>query len=341
MTLSSPEGHLNHMTAHPHAVSPVATRRAAISTAARPACIPTSRDERQARDEALAELERQHPGLWRAGQLGQASALSVWPTGFDALAAELPGGGWPVGAVTELLHADCGMGELRLLLPALRSLTAAKRRLALIGPPHAPNAMGLAAAGLSESEIYWIRSGQPAGTRAKSPAAERTAAQADLLWAAEQVLRSQAFGGVLVWLPSVRPEAVRRLQVLAQASDAVVWAWRPATALRESSPAVLRLLLSPVPGNALSIVFHKRRGPVRDTPLVLQLEAMAAVPSGRAAAGGQPVPSNTPSNAPSNTPSNTPATPAVQAPSDSSDHAVLDRHPSAPPAAGRSATELA
>lgn len=304
------------MTAQPQAVSPGASRPVGRLSVARPAPSDVSPD----RHAALAELERQHPGLWRAGQLGQTAALPVWPTGHDALSAELPGGGWPVGAVTELLHADSGVGELRLLRPALCSLAQAGRRLAWIGPPHAPNAMGLAAWGLPSRDIYWVRTEADAGGSAQAQA--RANRQADLLWAAEQVLRSQAFGGVLVWLPSARPEAVRRLQVLAQASETVVWVWRPATALRESSPAVLRLLLSPVPGNALSIVFHKRRGPVRDTPLVLPLDAMAAIPPGRSAA--------------------VPASPQPSRPSSPvSDHAVLDRRTSAAPAAGRAAANLA
>ena len=299
------------MTAQPHAAP-------ALDEGARRSS-PLSPADRQ---EALTELEQRYPGLWRAGQLGQAANLPVLPTGYYALSAELPGGGWPIGALTELLHADSGMGEVRLLRPALRALARDGRRLVLVGPPYAPNAMGLATWGLPAQQVYWVRAGQSG-----SPAAARTArqAQANILWAAEQVLRSQAFGGVLVWLPGARPEAVRRLQVLAQASEAAVWVSRPATALRESSPAVLRLLLSPVPGNALSITFHKRRGPVRETPLVLPLDEMPAVP-------GRARPATVPA-----TPS-VPATPVVE---EGHDHAVLDRGASAAPVAGRAAAELA
>lgn len=290
------------------------------------------------RQRALAELERRHPDLWRAGQLGRAASLPVWPTGYDALSAQLPGGGWPVGAVTELLVPDTGVGEVRLLRPALQSLTEAGRRLIWIGAPHAVNAPALAAWGLPARQVYWVRAAEKeegaarqASARGRRPVRHASQAglagqQADLLWAAEQVLRSQAFGGVLVWLPSARPEAVRRLQVLAQASEAVVWVCRPAAALRESSPAVLRLLLAPLPGNALSIVFHKRRGPVRDTPLILPLGTMPAVPAGRSAM----------SEAASDT-----ANEAANEPLHESDHAVLDRGASAAPAAGRAAPHLA
>lgn len=273
------------------------------------------------RQGALDALERRYPGLWRAGQLGhlgRAGSVPALPTGHAALSAELPGGGWPMGALTELLLADAGVGELRLLRPALLALAAAQRRVALVGPPYLPNAMCLAEWGLPASQLFWVR--PPAG-------AGRAAAQADVLWAAEQVLRSQAFGGVMVWLPTARPEALRRLQVLAQAGDAVVWACRPAGVLHESSPAVLRLLLSPAPGNVLSITFHKRRGPVRDAPLVLPLGEMMAVPARTASPSAPPpVPFNFP---------------VSQAVAGEQAHVVLDRGASAAPVAGRVAAELA
>ncbi|GAB7547824.1 translesion DNA synthesis-associated protein ImuA [Cupriavidus sp. 8B] len=281
------------------------------------------------RQGALDALEQRYPGLWRAGQLGhlgRAGSVPALPTGHDALSAELPGGGWPVGALTELLLADPGVGELRLLRPALLALAAAQRRLALIGPPYLPNAMCLAEWGLPARQLYWVR--PPAG-------ASRAAAQADVLWAAEQVLRSQAFGGVMVWLPTARPEALRRLQVLAQAGDGVVWACRPASVLRESSPAVLRLLLSPARGNAVSIGFHKRRGPVRDTPLVLSLGEMMAVPD-RAPS----LPLSSPALV-APVPSYSPVSRTSQTIAGEHAHVVLDRGASAAPVAGRAAAELA
>ncbi|MGO4576822.1 translesion DNA synthesis-associated protein ImuA [Cupriavidus sp. 2TAF22] len=273
------------------------------------------------RQEALDALERRYPGLWRAGQLGragQAGSVPAVETGHAALSAELPGGGWPLGALTELLLAEPGVGELRLLRPALVALAAGQRRLALVGPPHLPNATCLASWGLPARQVFWMRA--PAG-------AGKAAAQADVLWAAEQVLRSQAFGAVVVWLPAARPEALRRLQVLAQAGDAAVWACRPAGVLHESSPAVLRLLLAPAPGNAMSITFHKRRGPVREQPLVLPLDEMMAVP-------GRPC-------APRTLPAEVAPSPVSQAIAGEQAHVVLDRGASAAPVAGRAAAELA
>ena len=301
------------MTAPPH-ILPVEEDGASLFPSPESAPEPVS-DHRA----SVAELEHRYPGLWRAGQLGHAGRLPVCPSGYDALAQELPGGGWPAGAVTELLLAHDGVGELRLLMPALRTLAAAGRRVAFVNPPYLPNAAGLAAglAGLPARQLYWVR--PPAAT---PPASRRT----DMLWAAEQMLRSQAFGAVLVWLGAARPEALRRLQVLAQAGDTVVWVLRPLRVLQESSPAVLRLALSPLPGNMLSIAFHKRRGPVRDAPLQLSLGGMAHVPARVVppAAPAAPV---------------TPTAPSVVPPHHAAD--VLDRGASAAPAAGRAATELA
>ncbi|MEI8324881.1 MAG: hypothetical protein WCH44_05835, partial [Betaproteobacteria bacterium] len=60
-------------------------------------------------------------GVWRADQLAHA-ASSVLVSGHPALDAQLPGGGWPVGALTELLQMQSGTGEWGLLLPALAQL---------------------------------------------------------------------------------------------------------------------------------------------------------------------------------------------------------------------------
>lgn len=74
-----------------------------------------------------AQLSALHPSLWRASQLGGA-ARRVTPSGFEALDAELPGGGWPHGALTELLLAQPGVGELRLLASALGAAAPVARR---------------------------------------------------------------------------------------------------------------------------------------------------------------------------------------------------------------------
>ena len=61
----------------------------------------------------LAALLR-HPSLWRGrGSVAQATQ----PTGFAALDAALPGGGWPRRGLVEILTATPGQGELTLWVP--------------------------------------------------------------------------------------------------------------------------------------------------------------------------------------------------------------------------------
>jgi protein ImuA len=50
-----------------------------------------------------------HPAIWRGDRLSRVDSPSV-PTGFSALDAELPGGGWPTAALTEILPQHEGIG---------------------------------------------------------------------------------------------------------------------------------------------------------------------------------------------------------------------------------------
>lgn len=196
--------------------------------------------------------EAVHPSLWRADQLAQ-SATRCLDTGFAALSAQLPGGGWPLGTLIDLLVQQHGIGELRLLQPALAALR--QRPIVLLQPPHPPQALALAALGIEPSQLLWVRSGAKAG---------------DALWAAEQILRSGCCGALLLWQQHARGETLRRLHLAAQSGETLFCMLRPLAAAREASPAPLRLSLKPAPGG-VDIGFVKRRGPQRDTPLFLPL----------------------------------------------------------------------
>ncbi|CAE6962656.1 hypothetical protein R70199_07437 [Paraburkholderia domus] len=94
-----------------------------------------------------------HESLWRASQLAR-SRGRVLDTGFPALSAELPGGGWPVGALVDLLVQQAGVGELRLLQPALSAL--GNRPVAFVQPPHTPNCLGLSYIGLPIEKVLRV-----------------------------------------------------------------------------------------------------------------------------------------------------------------------------------------
>ena len=207
-----------------------------------------------------AELER-HPAIWRGAELARTACPGI-ASGFAALDAELPGGGWPSGALTEILPQHEGIGELRILGPALARLSAQGKFIAWIAPPHLPYAPALAAAGIALERILIIK----------------TAKDGDSLWAAEQALVSAACGGVLVWPRGIGYTQLRRLQLAAEDGRCLAVLFRPTQAAREPSPAVLRIALATSAGGlALSIL--KRRGAPLSRPILLPSEPLPAAGS--------------------------------------------------------------
>jgi cell division inhibitor SulA/protein ImuA len=182
--------------------------------------------------------------IWRGDRCAGAS-LPVVPSGFSDLDAELPGGGWPRGALIELLSDGSGLGEVSLLLPALRAVREEGGWSLLVAPPHPPHAPAWAAAGADLSRLAVV-----------SPASER-----DSLWAMEQALVSGAPGLVLGWADYADVRALRRLQVAAAAGRVLTLLFRPLRAIREASPAPLRLALAAGVEGRLSVRILKRRGP--------------------------------------------------------------------------------
>jgi hypothetical protein len=201
---------------------------------------------------ALDAVLRRHP-VRRGGSLAP-STTPVVPSGFAGLDRELPGGGWPAGALTEILCARQGVGELQLVLPALAALTGTGGRIAWLAPPYLPYAPALAAAGLRLEFLTVIRA---PGRR-------------DALWAAEQVLRAGACRALLLWLPRTGYGELRRLALAGEAGKAVAVLFRPPQAAQEPSPAPLRLALEP-DGAQLAVRIHKRRGAQLAAPLRISI----------------------------------------------------------------------
>ncbi len=179
-------------------------------------------------------LERllQHPSLWRAS--GQAVAAPAVSTGFAQLDAHLPGGGWPCPALIELLLEQCGLGEIDLLIPALRELQAGwgpqatPRALAWLNPPFIPYAPALAERGLELRQQLITGPLTPAQT----------------LWAMEQALRSGACAVVLAWADKAGMQALRRLKLAAGEGGCLGVLFRSPRRRAQASPANVRVLLS-------------------------------------------------------------------------------------------------
>jgi len=207
------------------------------------------------------DLQDLHPGLWRAHQLTRASGVA-WPSGFAALDAQLPGGGWPQGVLSELLLAQAGIGELRLLAPTLAAVAAGGKLLMLFDPPAQLSVRALDGLGLRAQQLLII----PGQLRAS----------ADLLWALEQTLKSGHAGAVLAWLPERfgegrHADALRRLQLAAAQHEGPAFLLREWTAQQRPSPAPLRLSLRAGGPDCLAVQVLKRRGPRLAEALLLEL----------------------------------------------------------------------
>lgn len=236
----------------------------------------------QARAQVLAAPDAVHPALWRARSGMAAGALAtVLPSGFAPLDAELPGGGWPQRVLTELLLPCPGVGEMRLLAPALARVTQGGRSLILFDPPAQVSAEALAQLGLPPAQCIVVRGRHGA----RAVALRQRPGAADLCWALEQALRSGQVGAVLAWLgPAAKSDVLRRLQLAAQAHEGPAFLLREVPVRQHPSLAPLRLVLGCSGPDELSVHVIKRRGPAQAQPLHL---ALAPVLSARALARAQ------------------------------------------------------
>jgi protein ImuA len=216
------------------------------------------------------------PYVWRVQDLAAEGETS--PSGHAALDAQLPGGGWPVGSLVEILQRQAGLHVWQLLLPALAR--AAERHagpVVLVGAPYEPFGPSLRAQGLPGERLLCVR-------------AEKNAAR---LWACEQALRCAEVAAVLAWLPQARSEDLRRLHMAAQQQARLLFVFRGADARHDASPARLRLLVEGIDSLRLRIL--KRRGPPLESPLSLpaysrRLAALLEARKGRAPAKPSPAP---------------------------------------------------
>jgi hypothetical protein len=183
--------------------------------------------------------------LWRGREC---SGLRTIPTGFAALDSTLPGGGWPLGAIAEIVVPGHGMGELRLLMPALVEASR-ERRVAWIDPPFIPYAPALEAENIQLEKMVVVHS---------SPK--------DFGWTMEQLLR--VCGMVMAWPRKLSRNVIRRLQLAAASGQSLGVLFMHADA--GPSPAALRLALWSIDGK-MEVNILKTRGTPGGSRIVLPL----------------------------------------------------------------------
>jgi protein ImuA len=218
--------------------------------------------------------ETLHPALWLGHQLGRSGGQTV-ASGFPGLDVELPGGGWPRRVLSELLLPHAGVGEIRLLAPALVEAQRAGRLVMLFDPPAALSVAALAALGFAVEELLVVHTGS------------RGIPGGDNLWALEQALKSGHVGAIVAWLPPrLRAERLRRLQLAAHNHDGAAFVMREALAEARPTASPLRVSLHPGGADRLQLRILKRRGPPLETPLRLELPSVLSGAARRRSASG-------------------------------------------------------
>ncbi|WP_413737537.1 hypothetical protein [Shewanella sp. BJSY2023SW001] len=222
-------------------------------------------------------LERRD--LW-LGPGSQGKTLG-YPSGFEALDAQLSDAGWPRQGICELFSQSPGHGELSLLLPLMRYLLPAqcgsysernhseinhsttsqsaknqsKRNqfrgdesrdamIMLIAPPLQPLAQSFAQHGIAAERILWLELTQ----------------RKEVLWAMEQGLSSGACSLVLAWLDKLTLSEARRLQLAAEQGKALGICQLPMAQADSNHPVTLKLAISAAGVNTARLQILKRRG---------------------------------------------------------------------------------
>jgi hypothetical protein len=189
----------------------------------------------------------QHPSLWRGRGVAPQSGHA---TGFAALDALLPGGGWPQRGLVEILTPGSGSGELTLWAPLVARLTTTEnaRWCAFIAPPFEPFAPAWAAQGARLDRLLIVRAPQA-------------------LWALEQSLLSGACALGFAWPERASMTELRRLALASERGLSLGVLIRPLRAAAEHSVAVLRIALTRT-ATHLRLQLLKGRGV---TPRVVEL----------------------------------------------------------------------
>jgi protein ImuA len=192
-------------------------------------------------------------GVWRASQQ-PAPPARLCHTAHDELERWLPGRGWPLGSLIEVLSHARGSGELALAAPALANLPSQKP-IVLLNPPGMPNALAWQQWHVASERLWWIHPKNPT----------------DAWWSAETVLRSRAFGALLAWVDPIDEQALRRLHASVQDTDTLAFLFRPLSCAAQFSPCPLRLSVHPGAAG-LSVQILKSKGTKPAQPLTLSTQ---------------------------------------------------------------------
>ena len=175
--------------------------------------------------------------IWRASGIDTQNQAHGTATGYKQLDTLLADGGWPSQGLTEILHDQPGVGELRLFTPAMAKLSQTQNRWLLwVAPPYIPYAPALSRAGIDLTRLLIVN----------------PTSQTDQLWVMEKALASSSCAAVIAWPGQLNNKQLRRLQLASKAGRCLGILYRHSRAADLPSPAELRLRLFSRPASALS-----------------------------------------------------------------------------------------
>lgn len=208
---------------------------------------------------ALLDTLTEQGRIWTARNW-QNTVIPAVSSGYKGLDAVLPGGGWPLGSITEVLYPQVGCGELRLLLPALARLSQQDDRWQLwLNPPFQPCAPSLQHWGFNINHLLLAYAKRPA----------------DISYSLEKSLQSGGCQAVVSWVDTLDKALMRRIQLAAEKAHVMVFILRPARCQHQPSVAALRLSVTNT--NQVHILKRRAGWPLYDLPIALPLNRTSSV----------------------------------------------------------------
>jgi len=191
---------------------------------------------------SLQELKHRRL-VWTANQApNHIAEPSFVPSGFAMLDAQT--GGWPSSGLVELQPSALGIGELRLIFPAL-SFLAGKASARQSLQVWLPGALQLMPQGLG-------------GAFTPNTVMLKALGSKESLWVLDTLLQSGVCSAVVCWLDALDSAQAKRLQIAAKESGTLVFCIRPAPKQDGSLPISMRMRLQPAENGLLLDVFKRQ-----------------------------------------------------------------------------------
>jgi protein ImuA len=202
---------------------------------------------------SLVDTLTEQGRIWTARDARETTVAAI-SSGYAELDALLPGHGWPLGAVTEILYPELGCGELRLLLPALaRSSQQDERWQLWLNAPLPPCVPALQHWGFNTQRLLLAHTSRPV----------------DVCHSLEKSLQSGGCQAAVVWLTQLDKALMRRIQLAAESARVAVFMLRPSQFQNQPSVASLRLAINPQ--GRINIIKRRAGWPVSDLQISLPL----------------------------------------------------------------------